>query len=459
MAVICSCTYISRRFCSCMLCTGQSVGVVLFDVGLVTSSRALAAGLDIPSLTFSSQPCPDSPTAKLKGPSSPTPGAPSGRSSPFAQLAVQRRLTHQGSELQPGTPGSAQSMGHKLVGTISQALVGALLGLETRDRDDIEHQSSRSLQHSSSSSSSPKRLGAAAGSLDCMPTGRAGRLLAAEAHRAALQRASGPPTSPNSSLLSRRSMLQQATSDAVEPPPSPPSAMARCSSSAAASAPPAAAGAVERWAADRASFSAWRPAGSNSSPLTAGRPLALSAAGAPPPPAAALLPRMAASANGNLTNSRPQEGAAAAAAAALQPAVASSSRESRSTEQCRPSRLIPTHDPAASESSTSPQSGSRTNLSPLTEARSRLRLGRQQPLPPLSQLFPHPPRDDLIPVGRAPISPGGCSQATAGFSQGPEGSADYDALLREFDAADAAGKEAILFRELLVQQQERQAGA
>lgn len=329
------------------------------------------------------------------------------------------------------------------------------MGLETRDRDEIEQQSSRSLQHSSSSSS-PKRLGAAARSLDCMPTGRAGRVVAAEAHRAAIQRFSGPPTSSNSSLLSRRSMLQQTSPDAVEPPPSPPSATARYSSSAAASAPPAAAGAVEWWAADRASFSAWRPSGSNSSPLTAGRPLALSAAGAPPPPAAALPPRMAAFSNGNLTNSRPQGGHAAAAA--LQPAAASTSRESRSTELCRPSRLIVTNDPAASESSTSPQPGSRTNLSPLTEARSRLRLGRQQPLPPLSQLFPQPPRDDLIPVGRAPISPGGCSQATAGFSQGPEGSADYDALLREFDAADAAGKEAILFRELLVQQQERQAG-
>jgi hypothetical protein len=37
-------------------------------------------------------------------------------------------------------------------------------------------------------------------------------------------------------------------------------------------------------------------------------------------------------------------------------------------------------------------------------------------------------------------------------------SADYDALLQEFDAADAAGKEAILFRELMQQQQERQSG-
>lgn len=63
-------------------------------------------------------------------------------------------------------------------------------------------------------------------------------------------------------------------------------------------------------------------------------------------------------------------------------------------------------------------------------------------------------------MGRAPASPGGYSEATtAGLSYGPEASADYDALLRDFDAADAAGKEAILFRELMLQQQEGHTGA
>ncbi len=58
------------------------------------------------------------------------------------------------------------------------------------------------------------------------------------------------------------------------------------------------------------------------------------------------------------------------------------------------------------------------------------------------------------------MSPAGYSEATTatGFSCAVDSSADYDALLREFDAADAAGKEAILFRELMMQQQEKQTG-
>jgi hypothetical protein len=53
---------------------------------------------------------------------------------------------------------------------------------------------------------------------------------------------------------------------------------------------------------------------------------------------------------------------------------------------------------------------------------------------------------------------------TAGFSQGHEVAAArtrtgrHEALLREFEAADAAGKEEILYRELVTHQHEGRAG-
>lgn len=478
--------------------TGHNVGVVLFDVGLVTSSRALAAGLDIPSLTFSTQPCPDSPTARLQGgassttPLSPTAAAAAaaavnGRSSPFAQLAVQRGVTTppSGSNgVQPATPGSAQSMGQKLVGSISQALVGALLGLETRDR---EQAADTSPSHNSGSmgrsrSYSPRRTGTLSRSLDCSPTGRANNRTAAA-----------------SNTLSRRSLVQQqqhVCNKSMELQQQLLYATGRASSTAVASAPPAVA------ASDRASFSAWRQSrgsSNNNGPLTAARPVAVSAAGACGQHAAAhhhqpLPQRMAASANGRLADSsscmqqqqRPSSSAAAAAVslrgsemmlgsattrADVDGATTHNSSSSRSlAEARRPSRLtVPPDCPAplgdANSASSLNANGGTASLSPLTEARARLRLQRQQPLPPLSQLFPQPRREGLIPVGRAPPSPGGFSQATTtGYSRysttglsvvGPEGSAsaDYDALLREFDAADAAGKEAILYRELTQQQQ------
>jgi hypothetical protein len=221
-------------------------------------------------------------------------------------------------------------------------------------------------------------------------------------------------------------------------------------------------------AAERANFSAWRQSLGRNGPLMAGRPVAVSAAGALAAGAAAggiqqqqqqQQQRMAVSANGRLTR------------------VSSSSSNSSPQAVCRrsharrPSQLaIPGGQASGDGVSQGASTGSLPNnatLSPLTEARTRLQLQRPQPLPPLSHLFPPTQRDGLIPVGRAPMSPGGYSQATtAGFtsqyshplSQGPEASADYDALLREFDDADAAGKEAILFRELMLQQEAQQTG-
>lgn len=448
--------------CSILLiAAGQNVGVVLFDVGLVTSSRALAAGLDIPSLTFSTRPCPDSPTARLTRSNSPSLAAANGRNSPFAQLAAQRGVANT-AEPQPVTPSTAQSISQKLVGTISQALVGALLGLETRDRDESEQQGgSLGLR---SSSVSPRRMGATSRSLDCSPTRQTAQLRSsadnpyrAAAQKSAAAAAAGSPSS--ASLVSRRNLMHQAQADSLEQAPSPSCPMARSSTSysAIASAP-----AMATAAADRASFSAWRQSLSSNGPLTAGRPAAVSAAGAlaaGAPAAGVRQQRMAASANGRLIR------------------VSSSSNSNspqavgRRSDVRRPSQLtIPRGQTPGDSVSPGTSSGSSPNnriLSPLTEARSRLRLQRPQPLPPLSHLFPPTQRDGLIPVGRAPLSPGGYSQATtAGFtsqfshplSQGQEASADYDALLREFDAADAAGKEAILFRELMVQQQEGQAG-
>lgn len=471
---------------------GQSVGVVLFDVGLVTSSRALAEGLAIPSLTFSTQPCPDSPTAQLRGalsPTQPAAAAANGRGSPFAQLAVQRTFTQQGSDLQPGTPGTAQSMGNKLVGSISQALVGALLGLETRDMEEGEQQASRS------NSVSPKRLGnAGSRSLEAgSPSFQAGRRrrhtnsssssVGVSAQRGSFKKSASTVgvvsgSSPNnSSPLSRMSLLQQVSSDHVEAPPSPPSAMARSSSSTAVVG-----------GSDRASFSAWRQSGgSNGGPLTTARSMAVSAAGVLPPSAAsaaaaALQPqRMAASANGNLMTINTSSSSLQSTSPPLQPAAAgaalpqasnsttSISRSATAEGHIRPGRLTVPDDAAGAgpDNNGSPSSGLERTLSPLTHARNGLRLSRQQTaLPPLAHLFPRQTAgDDLIPVGVAPASPGGYSQATtAGCSPlsavGHEGtaSADYDVLLREFDAADAAGKEQILYRELMLQQQERQAG-
>lgn len=471
-------------------CAGQNVGVVLFDVGLVTSSRAMAAGLDIPSLTFSTQPVPSSPTAQLTRGSSPVAGGRS--SSPFAQLAVQRGVAQAGNEQQSGTPGTAQSISQKLVGSISQALVGALLGLETRDRDDSAVQQTGSLGLRSSSVS-PKRMGPVSRSLDASPTraaaaqqqGRSSGMEASQrtaAAAAACQavapvRAGSPVSSP---VLSRRSLIQQgqAGKDGLELPPAPPMALARSSTMASgtASGPPMVAS-----ASDRASFSAWqqhpmsngtRSAASSSAAAAA----AAAAAGSAPTSRGAhnhqQQERMAASASGAQTRNGNN--------AALSNRPHSTGSPHNAADARRPSQLV---IPSSSHSSSSlPNPGNSAALSPLTEARNRLRLHRPQPLPPLSHLFPPQQREGLIPVGRAPTSPGGYSQATTtGYSQfsngypsprglegsndyqsprgGPEeASADYDSLLREFDAADAAGKESILFRELMVQQQERQAG-
>lgn len=465
-------------------CAGQNVGVVLFDVGLVTSSRAMAAGLDIPSLTFSTQPVPSSPTAQLTRGSSPVAGGRS--SSPFAQLAVQRGVAQAGGEQQPGTPGTAQSISQKLVGSISQALVGALLGLETRDRDNTAVQQTGSFGLRSSSVS-PKRMGPVSRSLDASPTRAAAaqqqgyssgmeasqRIAAAAAARqvAAPVHAGSPANSP---LLSRRSLIQQvqAGKDGLEPPPLPPMALARSSTMASgtASAPPMA-------ASDRASFSAWQQHpmsnGARSAGSSAAAAAAAAAAGSAPTTRGAhhqQQERMAASASGAQTRN-------GNAAPSNRPHSTGSPHNAAGAR--RPSQLVIPSSSHSSSSSPNPGSNSAA-LSPLTEARNRLRLHRPQPLPPLSHLFPPQQREGLIPVGRAPTSPGGYSQATTtGYSQfsngylsprglegstgyqsprGPEASADYDSLLREFDAADAAGKEAILFRELMVQQQERQAG-
>ena len=459
---------------------GVNVGVVLFDVGLVTSSRALAAGLDIPSLTYSNQSCPDSPAGRTNQPVSPTAAA-TGRNSPFAQLAVQHGLAQHGAagDIQPSTPSTAQSMGSKLVGSISQALVGALLGLETRDRVS-------EFEQGSSSSGSPKRLGAQSRSLDCSPTRQAVQqprgsphaIRSAAGQKAAVSAAgvgagggnssSRDPTSV--SLHRRRSTAQHVQQAAnVEQPQSLPTGLLRSStgmSSGLATAP---------LASERASFSAWGQAPPINGPLTAGRPIASasghaaagSSAAAAVQGAQRIARSISANGMGHLTRSSSTTGrsgspqTAAAADSSMQGSP--SSRASRAEDR-RPSRLtVPAE--SSSSGSTSPNPGRNRTLSPLTEARARLRLPRPQaqPLPPLAQLFSHTSTqpDGLIPVGRAPASPAGYSEATtARFSCGTavEMSADYDALLREFDAADAAGKEAILFRELMQQQQERQAG-
>jgi hypothetical protein len=425
---------------------GRSVGVVLFDVGLVTSSKALAAGLGIPSLTYSTQPCPDSPTAALRS-SSPNPAAATGRNSPFAQLAVQRGLAQPGTEAaQPTTPGTAQSMGSKLVGSISQALVGALLGLETRDRDEDAGQQADGVK--ASTSSSPSRARMLSSSLDCSPTGRAPSGMDAS-HRAAAQKATAG-TAVGGSTRSRRSSRQQASPDAGQQRASRSSALTR-SASSIPTAPMAATGSA---AALRAS---------TNSPLTAARHTAVSAAGVAAP-AEYQLTRMAASANGHVGRGTSSNSEGLAANAQGAPVRSNSSSSNRALAQ-RPSHLIvPAADAAVTHSpgTASPQLGNQT-LSPLTEARNRLRLARNPPLPPLSQLFPQPQREGLIPVGRAPLSPGGYSQCNTemSYSQGVctpySGDHHDEALMREFEAADAAGKEKILFRELMAHQ-DRNAG-
>jgi hypothetical protein len=416
--------------------SGRSVGVVLFDVGLVTSSKALAAGLGIPSLTYSTNGS-DSPTAALRS-SSPNPAAATGRNSPFAQLAVQRGLAQPGAEAaQPTTPGTGQSMGSKVMGSISQALVGALLGLETRDRDEDAGQQGDDVGRSTNSS--PSRARMLSSSLDCSSTGRA---------PSGLDRAAAG-TAVGGSTLSRRGLLQQGSPDAAQQRASRPSALTR-SASSIPTAPMAAAGSA---AALRAS---------TNSPLTAARRAAASAAGAAAP-AEHQPARMAESANGQLRRGASSSNDGCAANVRGVPVRHDSSSSSRALAQ-RPSHLtVPSSDSAATHAlgTASPQPGNQ-NLSPLTEARNRLRLARNPPLPPLSQLFPQPQREGLIPVGRAPISPGAYSQCTTemSYSQGMGAtySGDHDTLMREFDAADASGKEAILFRELMAQQQDRHAG-